>query len=164
MANWSNFELTLSGHPFKLKQARDKFIECKFDFNIGDIADEQFTHEPPTWNLQAEARWGADLDKLVEFLTPYQLSGTITDEESGSDYFNKVWLENGIVINNVCDEYMSDAHYEHCPDNEFWFCNLDWALEEPEDNKEQIQFMLKHNIITQEYLDECIQKNKSNQL
>ena len=97
------------------------------------------------------------------YCSSYQLSGTITDEESGLDFFNKVWLEDGIVINNVCDEYMSDAHYEHCPDNEFWFCNLDWALEEPDNNEEQIQFMLKHNIITQEYLDECIQKNKSNQ-
>ena len=163
MANCSDFELTLSGHPFQLKQAHDEFIKHKHDFNVGDIFEEQFTHEPPTWNLQAEARWGADLDKLTNFLTTYQLSGTITDEESGLDFFNKVWLEDGIVINNVCDEYVSDTHYEHFPDNEFWFYELDWALEEPEDNKEQIQFMLKHNIITQEYLDECIQKNKSNQ-
>ena len=164
MANWSYFELTLSGHPFKLKQARDEFIKCKSDFNVGDMFEKQFTHEPPTWNLQAGARWGADLDKLVNLLTTYQLSGTITDEESGSDFFNKVWLEDGIVIKNICDEYVSDAHYEHFPDNEFWFYNLDWVLEEPENNEEQIQFMLKHNIITQEYLDECIQKNKSNQL
>lgn len=163
MANWSEFGLTLSGHPFKLKQARDHFIKNRYNFNIRDIFNEEVTHEPPTWKLQAEARWGADLDELISFLEPYQLSGTITDAESGSNFFCKIWLENGITITDINVDYVSDEHFEHYPDIHYWLDYLDYALDDPEQYLNQIKFMLKHNIITQEYLDECIQKNKSNQ-
>ena len=163
MANCSEFSLTLSGHPFQLKQARDKLVKHQHEFNIREIYDEQFTHEPPTWNLQGEGRWGVNLDDLVNFLSPYQLSGTITDAESGSDFFCKVRVENGIVVNNVNEYYMSDEHYGHYPDNEFWYSNLSYAIDYPDQYPEVIDFMLKYNIITQEYLDECIQTNKSNQ-
>ena len=163
MANWSDFELTLSGHPFNLKIARDEFIKYKHAFNIGDIADENFTHEPPTWRLQAEARWGANLDQLISFLAPYQLSGTLIDLEPGSDFFIEITIENGIITNIVDTDYISDEHFNHCPDQQYWFDLLDYALDDPENYQYQIDFMLKHNIITQEYLQECIQKNKSNQ-
>ena len=160
MAYCSEFSLTLSGHPFKLKEVQEKFIKNRYDFNIGDIQNEEVAHTPPTWKLHAEARWGANLDKMILFLEPYELSGELVDSEHGSDFFCKVWLENGLVTKNVNTEYMSDEHFEHCPDTCYWFDILDYALNEPEEYSNQIDFMLKHNIITQEYLDECIQKNK----
>ena len=163
MANCSEFSLTLSGHPFQLKQARDELVKHQHEFQIREIYDEQFTHEPPTWDLQGEGRWGVNIDDLVNFLSPYQLSGTITDAESGPDFFCKVWLEDGIIINSVNDDYVSDTHYEHYPDTCYWFDELDYALEDPNLYSYQIDFMLKHNIITPEYLQECIQTNKSNQ-
>lgn len=165
MANYTDFTLNLSGHPFKLKQARDKLMQSEYhhNFSIADIHDEQFTHEPPTWYLHGEGRWGVELDKLVDFLAPYQLTGTLVDTEYGSDFFCKVWLDNGVVTNNINVDFVSDEHYEHCPDHQFWLDSLDYALDEPDICEDQINFMLKHNIITQEYLDECIQKNKSNQ-
>ena len=162
MANCSEFSLTLSGHPFQLKQARDELVKHQHEFNLREIYDEQFTHEPPTWNLQGEGRWGVNIENLITFLEPYNLSGTIVDAESGSDFFCKVWIENGIIINSINENYISDEHYEHCQDNNFWYDSLSYALEEPSFCLEEIKFMLKHNIITQEYLDECIQKNKSN--
>lgn len=83
MANYSDFELTLSGHPFKLKQARDKFTQSEYhrNFNISTIHDEQFTHEPPTWRLHGEGRWGVDLGALSDFLAEYKLTGTMVDIE-----------------------------------------------------------------------------------
>lgn len=163
MANCSNFELTLTGHPFQLKQARDELVKHQHEFNLREIYDEQFTHEPPTWNLQGEGRWGVYIENLIDFLEPYNLSGTLVDVEPGSNFFHKVCVENGIVLDRINDDYVSDAHYEHCPDTCYWFDQLDYALDEPEQYSNQIEFMLKHNIITQEYLQECIQKHKSNQ-
>ena len=160
MANCSDFELTLSGHPFKLKQARDELVKHQHEFSIREIYDEQFTHEPPTWNLQGEGRWGVNLTDLANFLTSYQLSGTITDSEPGSGFFSKIWIENGEIVNYICDNYTSDAHYEHCPDQQFWYDSLSHAVDDPDQYPEDINFMLKHNIITQEYLQECTQKNK----
>lgn len=155
MANYSSFELTLSGHPFKLKEAHTNLLQSEYhrNFNISYIGSDEFTHEPPTWHLQGEGRWGVNLDKLVEFLTPYELSGTITDAEPGSDFFCKVCLEHGIVTYNVNDDFMSDAHYEHCPDKAFWYEQLSYAIDEQDTYPEAIKFMLKHNIVTQEYID-----------
>lgn len=160
MANCSDFTLKLSGHPFKLKQARDEFIKIHHQFSLREVYSEEFTDTPPTWELHGEGRWGVDINDLVKFLEPYQLSGIITDAESGSDFFCIVELENGILVNGIEDDYMSDTHYEHCPDNSFWYEHLSYALEDPEAYTKAIQFMLKHNIITEEYLNECIQKNK----
>ena len=162
MANCSEFSLTLSGHPFQLKQARDELVKHQHEFNLREIYDEQFTHEPPTWSLQGEGRWGVNIENLIAFLQPYNLSGTIVDVESGSDFFCKVWLENSIIVNSINADYISDEHYEHYPDQQYWFDSLVHALEQPDFYLEEIEFMLKHNIITQEYLDECIQTNKSN--
>ena len=160
MANYSDFTLKLSGHPFKLKQARDELIKTHHEFSLREVYNEEVTHTPPTWELHGEGRWGVDIDALVNFLEPYQLSGTITDSESGVNFFCKVELENGVVTNTIYEDYMSDAHYEHCPDNSFWYEFLHFAIEMPETYLECIEFMLKHNIITKEYLDQCIQKNK----
>ena len=115
MANCSNFELTLTGHPFKLKQAHTEFHKDPYQFQIREIYDEQFTHEPPTWNLQGEGRWGVNIENLVAFLQPYSLSGTIVDTEPGSDFFSKVWVENGIVVTYINVPYMSGKHYKHFP-------------------------------------------------
>lgn len=154
MANYSSFELVLSGHPFKLKEAHTNLLQSEYhrNFNISYIYSDEFTHEPPTWHLQGEGRWGVGINKLVAFLTPYELSGTITDAEPGDNFFRKVWLENGTLINCIND-FMSDAHYEHCPNNAFWYEQLSYAIDEPDIYPEVITFLLKHNIITQEYLD-----------
>jgi len=160
MANCSDFTLKLSGHPFKLKQARDDFTNNIYEFNIREIYEEEITHTPPTWSLHGEGRWGVDLDLLVAYLGQYQLSGVITDTEPGSDFFCKVELKDGIVINAIRENYISDAHYEHCPDNSFWYEELTYAIEDPETYPEVIEFLLRHNILPDEDLQKCIQTNK----
>lgn len=160
MANCSDFTLKLSGHPFKLKQARDEFIKNQYKFSLIEIHSEEFTHTPPTWEIHGEGRWGVDIDDLVDFLEPYQLSGTIADSQSGLNFFCKVELENGLETNAIIEDYMSDAHYEHYPDNSFWKEELGYAIEEPEEYTEAIEFMIKHNILSDEDLQKCTQTNK----
>jgi len=160
MANCSDFTLKLSGHPFKLKQARDGFIATYYEFSLREIYNEEVTHTPPTWELHGEGRWGVDINSLVSYLEPYGLSGTITDSESGSNFFCKVELKDGVIVNSIKEDYVSDAHYEHCPDNNFWYEQLYYAIEDPKAYSEDIEFLIKHNILTDEDLEKCTQMNK----
>lgn len=96
---------------------------------------------------------GVNLDTLVNFLGQYELSGVITDAEPCSGFFCKIVMENGIVLENIDTSFMSDERYEHCPNNSFWYEHLAHAIEEPDVYSDTIEFMLKHNIITQEYLN-----------
>lgn len=160
MANSSDFTLKLYGHPFKLKQARDGVMDNVYKFSIREINEEEITHTPPTWFLHGEGRWGLDIDLLIEYLKQYQLSGIIVDSEPGSDFFCKVELKDGVIVNSIKEDYVSDAHYEHCPDNNFWYGQLSYAIEDPEAYSEDIEFLIKHNILPDEDLEKCTQMNK----
>jgi len=155
MANYSDFQSNLTGNPFNLRAAYDDFIRLTpWHFNISEIYEAEFVNtEPPSWIMSGSGRWGVEVDKLVSLAAEHNLSGTITDAESGSNFFIQAILIDGEIVDSVNDEYMSDTHYEHCPDNGWWYESYSYAIGEPEDYPEIIEFLTKHNIIPEESLN-----------
>lgn len=154
MANYSDFELNLSGNPFRLRMAHDALNIEPYNFHIAAVNENGFYTDDnvSTWTLLGEGRWAVKIDSLVEFLEPYELSGTIKDSEPGSDFFVLIELENGVVVNSIDTAYISDEHYNYMSDNGYWYEHLSYALNEPDNYPEEIKFMLKHNIIMEDDL------------
>ena len=155
MANYSNFSIELRGNPFQLRAAVDEFTKLTpWNYSISEIYHEELISEPPTWVITGSGRWGIDVESLINLANKYQLSGSITDAEFGSNFFIQVELENGEITYSCNTDYMSDEHYNFDPDNQWWLDSYYYALEEPDEYPEVIEFLLKHQIITQEQLDE----------
>ena len=160
MPNYSDLSLALSGNLFLVKAAQDKFNSAEIhSMNISEIYENIIMDNPlstgtATWALNGSGRWGVDIETLVEFLSEFNLSGTITDAEPGSDFFIEVELLDGVVDYHYSTNYMSDEHYAHSPDNRWWQDSYYYALETPEDYPEIIKFLIKHEIITEEDLHE----------
>lgn len=155
MANYSDFSIQLTGNLFNLKAAVDEFTKLTpWNYSISEIYHEEFTHEPQTWSISGSGRWGIDIEALTNLASKHHLSGTITDAEPGSNFFSQVELEDGEVTYSCNTEYMSDEHYAYSNDHTWWYEECSYAIEEPEEYPEVIEFLLKHQIITQEELDE----------
>ena len=59
MANNSDFIITLTGNPFELRAFYDEFNTLTpWHFQINELYDSHFTHEPPTLHMSGSGRWG----------------------------------------------------------------------------------------------------------
>ena len=160
VANYSDFSIQLTGNLFNLKAAVDEFTKlAPWNYSISEIYHEEFTHEPLTWSISGSGRWSIETENVVELASKYLLSGTITDAETGSNFFIQIELENGEVTYSCNTEYVSDEHYAYNDDNIWWYEECSYAIDEPEKYPEVIEFLLKHQIITQEELDEQSRSN-----
>ena len=144
MANYSDFSITFTGHLFNVRAAYDEFTsQDYFNFKISEISDNHFTHEPPTWHMSGSGRWGIDVELLTELAQRHTLSGEIVDAEPGNDFFIQVKLTDGEVTYSCNTDYMSEEHATWLNDPSYWTELYDYALEEPEEHQEIIEFLNK---------------------
>ena len=146
MANISDFELELSGNPFELRAAYEEFHKDPYEYNIREIHQETMNTDTYTWSLTASGRWSVAMEPLIHLIEEYGLTGFICDAEPGSNYFCKYEFLDGINTYSVDTEYMSDEHYKHLPDPQFWIDSYCYALEEPENYPEVIEFFKRNGI------------------
>lgn len=147
MANYSDFNITFTGRLFDVRAAYDEFTSHNyFNFSISEISDNYFTHEPPTWHMYGSGRWGIDIKLLTELAQRHTLSGEIVDAEPGSDFFIQVELVDGEVTYSCSTEYMSEEHANWLNDPSYWTESYDFALEEPEEHPEIIEFLNKFGV------------------
>lgn len=147
MANNSDFIITLTGNPFELRAFYDEFNTLTpWRFQINELYNDCFTHEPPTLHLSGSGRWGIDMDGIVELASTHKLSGEIVYKESGSDFFLHTELEEGEVTYSCNTRYMSDEHAKWINDPNYWSEVYEYALDEPEEYPEIIEFLNKHGV------------------
>ena len=147
MPNYSDFSITFTGHLFDVRAAYDEFTsQDYFNFNILEVSDNHFTHEPPTWHMSGSGRWGINVDLLIELAQRHTLSGEIVDAEPGSDFFIQVELTDGEVTYDCNTNYMSEEHANWLNDPSFWTESYAYALEEPEEHQEIIEFLNKFGV------------------
>lgn len=147
MANYSDFSITLTGNPFELRAFYDEFNTLTpWHFNISELCNDCFTHEPPTLHLSGSGHWGIDIDAIVELASIHNLSGEVVDAEPGDDFFIHTELEKGEVTYSCNTGYMSDEHAEWLNDPHYWSEAYEYALDEPEEYPEIIEFLNKHGV------------------
>ena len=147
MANNSDFNITFTGNLFDVRAAYDEFTSHNyFNFNISEISDNHFTHEPPTWHMSGSGRWGIDVELLTALAEKYHLSGEIVDAETGSNFFIQVELTDGEVTYSCNTGYMSEEHATWLNDPWYWTESYDYVLEEPEEHPEIIEFLNKFGV------------------
>lgn len=147
MANYSDFSITFTGHLFDVRAAYDEFTSQDYlNYNISEILDNHFTHEPSAWHMYGSGRWGIKVELLTALAEKYHLSGEIIDTESGGNFFIQVELTDGEVTYSCNAEYISEEHANWLKDPSFWTESYGYILEEPEEYPEIIEFLNKFGV------------------
>jgi len=144
MANWSDCEVILTGHPFKLAGVID-YLKSNFE-NI-PLVEKEFIPDSKncTLTIYGSGRWQADQVFFERLVSNFELSGTFMDSENGSSFFKLVTYKEGCIVDDIFTVYYSVEHANYLNNNQYFLESLAWIFEDEDwktEHEDKVKLLL----------------------